>query len=846
MTIIPPWFAEGCAQYQRSGLGYDHWDSHRDMILRMRSLNDRLLSYTEMGYYGKTSYNAEGVYDHGFALVRYIAENWGEKALERLSKDMKSPFAFTFDSAVKRVIGLSGQELYDRWVTDLKDQYRKRTAVIRDHPVEGKLVEDEGFANLFPRWNPDGTRLAYTSNKGGDYFMHSTLYLYDPEEDTHKLLQGGVSAPLSWSPDGRFVFYHKQFGPGPNGSHFDDLAAYDLENDRELRLTENRRASHMDVSPDGKRICFVVTQDGTQNLWTADLKENWWEGRSRVRIQNERALTYYNKGEQVYAPRWSPEGERILFAQNRDRNRDLVIINPDTGEERRLAATPADERDPVWINDSEIYFSSDRSGIFNLYRYNLADSSLAPVSNVLGGAFMPDPSPNGKIAYADFRATGYKLAVMSEETAVDPAVMVYIADYPETLPAVTYPTDQPPAANAKPYKPMFDRTFIFPRIAVNFGTFMPGFYFYFQDILEKMSAFGGFAINSAGDYDLFALIDYRKLHPTIFVEAYNLVRHTEQTFEDPFVIVGEQGSGPDAVPIYDRYTIKYNFNLLEVDGGIRLKLRDEIGLRVAGIISRYRTTLNLDGGLAFGYTYFKGKSAEAKLTADYRARGRNEDISPTGGFFLQAKVAREYNDFIEGFEVNADKGTLQEVYTRYTYNRFELLLDKYLKSPLSNEHGVTLTADLGLLDHDVDDFFFLYAGGLDGMKGYSYYSLGGTRKAIIRGMYNLPLKRDIAKRFLVWDLDKMYLSVYGDVGDAWTGEFDSGDLKTDAGAALKVQFYSFTTFPSALTLDAAYGFDEFEVVEDDQVNRYGKEWRFYFTLLFNFNLRHETLPFRFR
>ncbi|MBU0517911.1 hypothetical protein KJ564_03110, partial [bacterium] len=60
------------------------------------------------------------------------------------------------------------------------------------------------------------------------------------------------------------------------------------------------------------------------------------------------------------------------------------------------------------------------------------------------------------------------------------------------------------------------------------------------------------------------------------------------------------------------------------------------------------------------------------------------------------------------------------------------------------------------------------------------------------------------------------------------------------------QFYSFTTFPTAVTFDAAYGLDEFEVVEDNFTATYGKEWRYYFTLLFNFNLRHEYKPSRLR
>ena len=52
-TSVPPWFAEGVAQYMYDDVYYDFWDSHRDMVLRDAVLNDNLLTYNEMSTFGK-------------------------------------------------------------------------------------------------------------------------------------------------------------------------------------------------------------------------------------------------------------------------------------------------------------------------------------------------------------------------------------------------------------------------------------------------------------------------------------------------------------------------------------------------------------------------------------------------------------------------------------------------------------------------------------------------------------------------------------------------------------------------------------------------------------------------
>ncbi|NNE69592.1 MAG: hypothetical protein HKN29_04420, partial [Rhodothermales bacterium] len=96
----PAWLAEGTAQYQRTALDYDRWDSHRDMILRSRVLAGETLSLVEMGgFYSLNSLERETVYNQGFALSQYLAATYGEQALADVSRSLGSWSNWNFERA---------------------------------------------------------------------------------------------------------------------------------------------------------------------------------------------------------------------------------------------------------------------------------------------------------------------------------------------------------------------------------------------------------------------------------------------------------------------------------------------------------------------------------------------------------------------------------------------------------------------------------------------------------------------------------------------------------------------------------------------------------------------------
>ena len=157
--IVPSWFAEGTAQYNNPSLGYDYWDSHRDMILRMYMIDGNPLSWEEMAVFGKTSLGNESSYNAGFSLVGYIAQKYGVEKLQEISVKLSAPFRLTIDGAIKAAIGKTGVELYEEWKVG-KNSTVQTSCRFFEHNKTGRRDHRkrrirEFLSCIFARWLKD-------------------------------------------------------------------------------------------------------------------------------------------------------------------------------------------------------------------------------------------------------------------------------------------------------------------------------------------------------------------------------------------------------------------------------------------------------------------------------------------------------------------------------------------------------------------------------------------------------------------------------------------------------------------------------------------------------------------
>lgn len=830
-TIIPMWFAEGTAQFQARGLNHDWWDSHRDMMIRVRALGGNLLTLDQMTVFGKSSMGSELVYCQGYALTRFIANAYGDDVLAKLSQEMGGVSNWNFDAASKQTLGLDQQGIYNEWRKSISTDYSHRTEVIRTHLSDRKVVRDDGFGNLYPAFSADGKRLAFVSNKGRDYLSTAKLVIYETEKDTITETKCPAISTVSWSPDGKFLAYSRQGEPNGKGSHFDDLYLWNLEKEKETRLTKSSRLSAPSYSPDGKSLIAVMTTDGTQNLALLGLPAEV-KGKDLSDKLTWRLLTHFKDGRQIFRPRFSPDGKSIVCATSDLGTRDIYRFDLSSERFEPLISTDVDERDPVISRDGKfLYYACDRTGIFNLYRRNLESGRDEAISNVIGGAFMPTLTDNGSVGYAEFTSKGYGVYLINEPEPVEPVGMVYLGgDVREDVKLPPHPVADNPAIG---YSTPFGKLAVLPRLAWDYGKFKPGFYAYTNDFLEKLSLFGGFQMNGQGDRDAYLNAEYRHLYPTLFLEVFNIVRTKGERFDDPYVIVGDTIINGEPAPIYGKYNVDYRFNLSEFDIGVKLPIRDAISATGTVRLSTYKSALKFDDGGTFDYTYLRGKAYILRLEADYLMRSAGMDIHPLGGWTAWLEAAHENNRFIEGFEIDADKLTLLEVYKPYNYQRFEAEGD-YYHTLFDSKVVLNPRLMAGAVTRTVDPFFHLYAGGLTGMRGYSFYSLGGTARATGRLSLRFPILEGIDQRLGVFYFDRVNGALFAEAGNIWRSGEEFGSLKKDIGAELRMKMFSWYGFPTDVQFTAAYGLDRFTVTEGDISQAYGKEWRYYFTLLFGF------------
>jgi len=413
-------------------------------------------------------------------------------------------------------------------------------------------------------------------------------------------------------------------------------------------------------------------------------------------------------------------------------------------------------------------------------------------------------------------------------------------NFPEEIPTVNYNDENMVGLQAEEYTSQYSHMFIVPRLMIEYGTVKPGVYFFSNEILEKMNVMGSASINRIKDIDLFLSFEYDQLKPTLYADLAFLTRNITEK-----IYFHEELTGPND----PQEKADIRFTLMQTNFGVSGKWYrfpwGDLSWNLYGRFEQYSTfikyllsddilpSLPSDFISKLRYEYYIGRHLHFDVDWEpFKVRtGRLSYINQ--GTHLKTKFAYSYeqNDFINEFRIS-ESGLLEEVYTPNDYHKIENQLDMGISLPFWDKSTITGKVHTGWISREnVDDFFHFFGGGMPGIKGYPFYSIEGSRLWNNTIQWMVPVVTGVNWRLVQFNFRDIYLGPYYQVGDAWTNGFNNIEWKQTAGMELRIGGFSFYMYPTALTLDAAYGFNSFTLQSDD-TEGYGGEWRYYLKLLF--------------
>ncbi len=200
--------------------------------------------------------------------------------------------------------------------------------------------------------------------------------------------------------DTRVVYVAEE---GPKQSRRKRLAIMDYDGANHGFLTE---AEGLVIaprfSPDGNDIIYTSYRTGEPQVYILDLRTR----SSRRLLEGEQGMSF--------APRFSPDGRRIVMSLTSGGNTDIFAVELATGQKTRLTTNHAIETAPSYSPDgAQIVFESDRGGRQQLYVMPAAGGTPHRISRGRGKYGTPVWSPRGDyIAFTNINRGRFHIGVM--------------------------------------------------------------------------------------------------------------------------------------------------------------------------------------------------------------------------------------------------------------------------------------------------------------------------------------------------------------------------------------------------------------------------------------------------
>lgn len=426
----PLWSVEGLATYAET-----RWTTKGrgraadvNMIFKMASLADQLLSMDQATGPLIKWPGSHTSYLFGYSFLNYLSVHYPDKNLYEVNKSNSSTIIpFRIYKSFKKIYNKNLENLWNDWQSDLVQQYQQNIPKL--HKPE--VLLNRGYFIFQPVFSSNNKEIYYSISDPHTFPKICKSNLGSRQEKC--FLDRYYGNYLSIAQDS-LIF--SQLEKYRSFYTYSDLYSYSLTYHKTSRLTYGMRARDADYSlgtyafiidePYGSSIATLKNTDVPCKKEKCNSLHILLKGTEGVQFSGLR----WNKEKKIIAAsKWSPNGIMSILIFN---EKGEIINEIGKNEARYLS--------PIWSANGEyLFFSSDLSGIFNIYSYALNSNKICKVTDEISGAFYPAVSDK-LLAYIRYSDNGYQVASIhytadslecAESIAIIPSENPKIPELPE-------------------------------------------------------------------------------------------------------------------------------------------------------------------------------------------------------------------------------------------------------------------------------------------------------------------------------------------------------------------------------------------------------------------------------
>ena len=400
-AYLPFWFLEGDAVVSETALsnsGRGRMASF-SMEYRAQLLEKGKYSF-DKAYHGSYKDFVTDHYKLGYWMVGKSREKYGAGIwADALKKIGNQPFSITpLNSTLKKNTGLSSKQLYDSIFSQLTLDWKQDLLVRKIDQFETVSPIRKIYTEyLYPEFYKDSLIFAYR-NSLNDIGRFVLIY---PDKAEKVIFTPGTIFEESVSLRENLIVWSEQRAD-IRWTHAERsvIRILNIENGKIQEIENENKLFSPVISPDLKSLAAIEIDPSNQIFLSVfDL------------ISGNRTFSFKTPDNQFFfTPSWNANSNELALTCLDSQGKYLATVNLETKKLSKLTeSTFANLKNPVWSNN-RIIFSSDFSGVDNLYAIHPETKTITQLASVPFGADYPAVSGSGNVLiFSNYTSGGYQI-----------------------------------------------------------------------------------------------------------------------------------------------------------------------------------------------------------------------------------------------------------------------------------------------------------------------------------------------------------------------------------------------------------------------------------------------------